>query len=113
MGSNLLGYVVRVDERPQVIPCLAASALLIGALGSHPYGYYTFLRWVVCATAVLVAWVAWQSLVKPAAFLFLAVAILFNPFTPVTMTRESWAPVDLACAVLFALGALVRRAPYR
>lgn len=81
--------------------------LLLAALGDHPYGYYTFLRWVVFLSAGLVAWVAWESDVQPATFLFAAIALLFNPLVPVTMEKSTWAPIDVVCAGLFALALLL------
>jgi len=92
-----------VNQRPHLIPALASAVLLLVALGDHPYGYFTFLRWVVFMSACLVAWVAWESEVQPATFVFAAVAILFNPLVPVYLGKSTWAPIDVVCAVLFAL----------
>jgi len=92
-----------VNQRPHLIPALASAVLLLVALGDHPYGYYTFLRWVVFMAACLVAWVAWESEVQPATFVFAAVAVLFNPLVPVYLDKSTWAPIDVVCAVLFAL----------
>src|SRR3954454_5830350 len=44
-----------MNQRPHLIPALTSVVLLILALGNHPYGYYAFLRWVVCASALCVA----------------------------------------------------------
>lgn len=92
-----------MNQRPQLLPSLASAVLLLAALGDHPYGYYTFLRWVVFLSACLVAWVAWESDVKTATFLFATVAVLFNPVAPVFLARSTWLPIDLICAGLFAL----------
>lgn len=73
--------------RPHLIPALAAVVQLLVALGHHPYSYYTFLRWAVCSSALLVAWVAWDSAAQWAAYLFVAIALLFNPLAPVYMAR--------------------------
>jgi uncharacterized membrane protein YccC len=100
-----------MNERPHLIPALTAAALLVVALGHHPYGYYTFLRWAVCASALMVAWVAWQSSAQWATFPFVAIAFLFNPLAPVYMTRAHWRPVDIACAVAFVCSLAVKRRP--
>lgn len=109
------------------MPCVAASVLCLGALAEWPYGYYTFLRWVVTISAVLLAahgyarvtklenpvdrrW--WSLAVIPG---LAALAILFNPLAPITMERGNWGIFDLAAAVVFAVGFFVsfdlRRVP--
>jgi hypothetical protein len=79
--------------------------LLLVALGDHPYGYYTFLRWATTIAALFVAWVAWDSGQQWATWPFLAIAILFNPIAPVYLDRETWRPIDVVAAVCF-LGSL-------
>lgn len=88
--------------RPHAIPAVAAATLLLVALGQHPYSYYTFLRWAVCAAAAFVAWLAWHSTAEWATWLFVGIAILFNPLVPIYMTRAHWRPVDILCATVFA-----------
>jgi hypothetical protein len=87
--------------RPHAIPAVAAAVLLLIALGQHPYGYYTFLRWAVTAAAVVVASVAWKSTMQWVTWPFVAIAILFNPIAPIYLTRQHWRPVDVICAVAF------------
>jgi hypothetical protein len=41
---------------------------------------------------------------------FVATAVLFNPFVPVYMSRESWVPLDVAALVLFISGGVKLRA---
>jgi hypothetical protein len=99
------------SQRPHAIPALAAAVLLLIALGHHPYGYYTFLRWAVCVAAVVVAWVAWESDSEWATWPFVAIAILFNPLVPIYLQRSTWRPIDVICAIVFGLAiSLERRA---
>ena len=100
-----------MSERPHAIPSIASAVLLLVALGQQPYGYYTFLRWSVCASALLVAWVTWHSRAQWASYLFAGIAILFNPLVPVYMTRENWRPIDVACAVAFCCSLALERSP--
>ena len=97
------------DVRPHLIPALASALLLLAATGHHPYGYFTFLRWVVFLSSCLVAWISWKSRVPPAAFLFVTAAVLFNPLAPVYMARSTWQPIDIACAGLFTLSLFITR----
>jgi hypothetical protein len=92
-----------------MIPAIAAALLLLMAEGQHPYGYYTFLRWAVCVAAVVVAWVAWHSTAQWAAWVFIGVAILFNPIAPVYLHRSTWRLIDVACAVAFVAAASIKR----
>lgn len=98
-----------MNVRPHLIPAVASVVLLLAATGDHPYGYFTFLRWVVFLSSCLVAWVAWGSVAQPAAFLFAAVAVLFNPVAPVYMARSTWQPIDMVCAGLLALSLFIAR----
>ena len=74
--------------RPHAIPAVAAALLLLVALGHHPYGYYTFLRWAVTVAAIAVASAAWKSGLQWVTWPFVAIAILFNPIAPIYMTRQ-------------------------
>lgn len=95
--------------RPHVVPALVSALLLVVALGHHPYGFYTFLRWVVCLTAILVVWVAWNSTHSWVGWPFAGVAILFNPLAPVYLHRSTWRPIDIACAIAFVGSVSLRR----
>ncbi|MGO7954924.1 DUF6804 family protein [Rhizobium leguminosarum] len=84
---------------------LLPVALLIIALLPLPYGYYSFLRVVIAASA---AYLAWQDYRKKNAFngwslILSMVALLFNPLIPVYLDRESWFVIDLAVAGIFAM----------
>lgn len=84
---------------------LVPVALLFVALLPLPYGYYTFLRLVIAASA---AYLAWQDYRKKNAFngwslILSMVALLFNPLIPVYLDRGSWFIIDLAVAGIFAM----------
>ena len=53
--------------------------LLLGALALWPYGYHTFLRWVVCMTALMVAFRAHDSERFGTVWTLGLLALLFNP----------------------------------
>jgi hypothetical protein len=80
---------------------LIASALCFIALADGlPYGYFTLLRFVVCAVSLYVAyklndvkegsWWVWG---------FGLLAVLFNPIIPIYLTREQWQPIDLVIGI--------------
>ena len=76
--------------------------MLILALASLPYGYYTLLRIVVCLCAFLIAHGSYSkergSIWAP---VFVGVGLLFNPIIPVHLSRSIWATIDIACAAIF------------
>jgi len=90
-----------LEKRPHLIPSLIAALMLFGALAPWPYGYYQLLRWVTCAAAVWVAFLAYNWQKKWAMVLFGFVAVLFNPLIPIHLNRQLWQPIDVICALLF------------
>lgn len=76
------------------------AALLLLALLEMPYGYYTFLRLVICLSAAIIAYWSWRHVPVWGA-VFATVALLFNPLIPVHLDRETWAPIDMGAAVLY------------
>lgn len=94
-----------------MIPTVVSVLLLFGALISDlPYGYYTVLRWVVSLTCVYRAFLGPPNRQGRWMYVFLLMAILFNPLIPVTMPRESWLIFDVggALVLLFSFGQFKR-----
>ncbi len=94
---------------PLVIPAGTAAVLLLAALAPWPYGYFVFLRWVVCLAALLVVFRAHEIERAWAVWTLGLVAILFNPLLPIYLTRELWAPIDVLTAVLFGVAIVTLR----
>jgi len=94
-----------IERRPHLIPAVIAALMLLMALGDWPYGYFQLLRFVVCGAGAYVAWVSYHAKYPWAVWLFGFIAVLFNPLAPVHLSRATWQPVDLVCAVLFLLAA--------
>lgn len=86
------------------VAALPVLALLWGMQPGNPYGYFTFLRIVVCMAAfVFVALFSGQKR-ETLAILFLGIMILFNPLFPVHFTRDKWLVIDALTIVLFVIG---------
>jgi hypothetical protein len=93
-----------------IIARIAAAIMLFLALGRLPYGYYTFLRFVVCGTTIYGAYVASTEQKKPAwAWTFGIIAVFFNPFIPIHLSRDIWAVIDIAVALLLIVSLLFLR----
>jgi hypothetical protein len=79
---------------------IAAIALLLGIPPIWPYGYYIFLRLIVCVIAGYSAYRLKGD--NPRLFwLMVLVALLFNPIALVALPKLLWVPIDLSCALLF------------
>src|ERR1700754_3817286 len=85
----------------------ACAALLGLAVLDLPYGYYTFLRWAVCAAALILLGIE-QRTHKTNLWVvgYAIIAILFNPIVPIHLARGTWLPIDLACAAFFVTHAI-------
>lgn len=92
---------------------LGAITVLVWALDTHPYSYYTLLRWVVCAVAAFAAYIAHSELKTGWVWVLGILAILFNPIIPVYLDRQTWAVIDiLGATILLASLVFVRRARF-
>ena len=81
---------------------IVPAVLLVLALLPWPYGYYTFLRLGVCAVSGWLAYEQWRhdNAVSGWVVGLGAAALLFNPLSPIHLTREIWNVLDLAAAGL-------------
>lgn len=82
---------------------LIAAVLLFAALGRDTNDYYTILRCVARGVCGYTAFQAVQNKKFGWLFVFVMVAIVLNPITPLHLKRETWAFVDVTTAVLFLL----------
>jgi len=105
MSENFL------HKRPHLIPCIIAALILFGALWDWPYSYYQLLRFAVCGVSTYVAFMAYVWKKLWASWLFVGIAVLFNPLAPIHLSRELWQPIDFACALLFGVVAFVLKEP--
>jgi len=79
---------------------LGAAVLLLWALDRHPYGYYTLLRWIVCAVSGYAVLESVEMERRRWAITFVILALLFNPLIPVRLDRGTWGGVDVAAALI-------------
>lgn len=90
-------------------PSILAIILLVWALQRHPYGYYTLLRWVTCASAVAGFIVAVQEESVAWCWIMGIIAIVFNPAIPIYLSREIWQPIDIAAAAVLLVSIFLLR----
>lgn len=74
--------------------------LMLALFDGWQYGFFTLLRFVVFSSTAYVAYLAYQEQKESWAWFLGAVAVLFNPFIPIYLTREVWGMIDFITALL-------------
>lgn len=72
-------------------------ALLFIAILPLPYSYYTFLREVVFWGLLWLIFKDWKELTDLNKLGYVAIAILFNPFSLFYFSKLVWALLDVIC----------------
>lgn len=85
-------------------PAIIASVLLLLTVIDWPYGYYTFIKFVITAVAIYYAYYLYQ-VAKKQDFWFwslIAIAILFNPLIPIYLYNKAvWWVIDGVVIIYF------------
>jgi len=84
---------------PTAVIYICAAMLFVGA-APLPYGYYTLLRLVACGVFAFAAFVSFDRKHKTLPWVYVLLALLFNPIIKVHLPKEVWAFVDVAAAIL-------------
>lgn len=78
------------------------SLLVIAFVYPLPYGFYTLNRIITTLFSAIGAMQTWGE--KPLLSYFLiAIAILFNPFIPIHLTRDLWQIIDAIATIPFVV----------
>ena len=91
--------VMTNNKRKNIALVVAAAVLFLALLDGWEYGFFTMLRFVVFATTAYVAWIAYHEQKEKWSWVFGFIAVLFNPFFPVYLERETWVVIDLLGAI--------------
>jgi hypothetical protein len=89
-----------LSTHPFFFAGLIVAGALILATQKMPYGYYQLLRFIVCIFSAIVALLRFRSNLWALAWLYVAIAILFNPIVPIHFKRDTWAIIDVVTAAL-------------
>ena len=82
---------------------LVAIGMLLGALSAIPYAaYFQLMNWLVVVAALVVVRQAYRQNNLWIVWLFVFVAILFNPVAPIYLPQSLWRNIDIVTAVIFA-----------
>ena len=75
------------------------AALLFLCLFNMPYGFYQFVRFAATAAFAYLAFSANDQNKKNEVFVYIALAILFQPFIKIALGRTIWNIVDVVVGV--------------
>lgn len=99
---------MEINKKKNIALLIATTFLFVALFNGWPYGFFTLLRFVVFASSVYVAWMAYESQKEKWVWIFGFLAVLFNPFIVIHLDHEIWSVIDLIVGVfmiisLFAL----------
>lgn len=89
----------------QIIKISLAIILLL-CLFKMPYGYYEFVRFASMIGFAYLANSAYQKKINNEVFIFLSLAILFQPFEKFAFGRIIWNVIDIVIALFLLLSLL-------
>ena len=95
-------------KTPTLIQLILAG-LLLGCLADMPYGYYQFVRFAAMVGFGVLAMLANDKGDRFHLILFVALALLFQPFFKVALGRELWNVVDVVVAVYLVMRVLKKK----
>ena len=79
------------------------AVMLFIAISPLPYGFYTFIRIIVCGCAVYMTYQGFSNEDKGTwPWVLGFIAILVNTVTTIHMTKEIWMAVDFVAGGLFS-----------
>lgn len=92
-----------MDLNNKNILTLVVVGFLFVALSSGlPYGYFTLMRFVVCAVGIYLAYKIYEENKESLwVWAFGFVAVLFNPFIVIHLERSQWEVIDLIVGIFF------------
>lgn len=83
---------------------ILSAILLLFAIANLPIGFYTFLRFFITFSAVIIIYNDREKGINYSNIAFGCIAILFNPLVPIFLYDKSkWIPIDIICSVIFAI----------
>lgn len=72
--------------------------LLILAFFPMPYAYYQIMRWLLCGYSCFIVWNLHErnkNSFQITKGIFVLMAILYNPISPIHLTRDGWLIINI------------------
>jgi hypothetical protein len=88
----------------KILTIIASGFLFVALFDGLPYGFFTLLRFVVCAVGIYTAYKIYENENDSLwVWVFGGIAVLFNPIIPIHLERETWWIIDLIIGIVFIL----------
>jgi len=94
-----LSNKMTANKKKNIAVLFAAIFLFLALFDGWQYGFFTLLRFVVFATTAYVAWMAFENQKEKWVWIFGFIAVLFNPFFPIHIDRDTWVVIDFIVGV--------------
>lgn len=78
---------------------LLLALLLLGCLLNMPYGYYQLIRFISMIGFAYLAYSAYKQNKKNEIFIYIVLAVLFQPFIKIALGRTIWNIVDVIVSI--------------
>lgn len=88
---------------------IITSILLLLCLLKMPYGYYQLVRLVSFASFLIIANINYNEKQTNSMYLYIFLAILFQPFVKVALGRDIWNFVDIVVAAILIVSIFYKR----
>jgi len=98
---------MELNKKKNIALLIATAFLFLAMFGGWPYGFFTLLRFVVFASSVYVAWMAYEAKNEKWVWIFGFLAVLFNPFIVIHLNRDMWSVIDLIVGVFMIVSIFV------
>lgn len=85
---------------------LLLALLLLGCLLNMPYGYYQLIRFISMIGFAYLAYSAYEQNKKNEIFIYIVLAVLFQPFIKIALGRIIWNIVDVIVSIGLVISAI-------
>ncbi len=88
-----------MNKNKNILTIIAVVFLFMAMAEGLPYGFFQFLRFVVCGVTAYLAFLAHKFNRRLYFKIFIGIAILFNPIIPFYLSRGPWVIIDIIVGV--------------
>ncbi|MCK9582894.1 MAG: hypothetical protein M0Q46_04705 [Endomicrobiales bacterium] len=100
---------MEINKKKNIAVIISATFLFLALFDGWLYGFFTLLRFVVCASSAYVAWVAHEAQKEKWVWIFGFLSVLFNPFIAIHLNREIWSFIDFIVGVFMVISTFMLR----
>lgn len=93
---------MEIKRLPETV-IFGTALLLVIAWGEFPYGFYLIVKNVAFLVLVWAFFNAYKRQVPILPFLFIVLAVIYNPVQRIYLFREAWQVINVVAAVVIIL----------